>query len=139
MIPYAQVKCFDKRMLHCYRLAYRITQWLPGWYDGERTRCHEVARIVNILLLDKALGNTEVVDGKYGGIDHSWINLLPAEGLPPTSQRILDTYAVGQLPQVQLVDCFGRLGAAYEPGEMRTDIKTHFVHTCVLAWRKEQQ
>jgi hypothetical protein len=70
-----------------------IVQGMPnGWCDqhGDLLRCHEVARFVGVRL------GLAVCDGIYEiAMQHSWC-VLP-------SRHILDVYAVGRLPPVQLV------------------------------------
>jgi len=73
----------------------------------EPIRCHELARAVGRLL------RLEYEDGVYsllpeigGGIDHSWL-LVPRDtkGGIRVGCSILDVYAIGSLPQVQLLHC----------------------------------
>ena len=71
-----------------------------------------------------------VVDGKCGSIEHSWLvfcgdgaNDLLLAGV------ILDPYAPGRLPAVQLIDPI--VGTAYRPGDTRTDIKQSIVDSLV--------
>jgi hypothetical protein len=51
--------------------------------------------------------------------------------------RILDTYAVGQLPQVQLIDCAGVPPSAYKPEKGRDDLRMHFVKHYSDAWCRQ--
>jgi hypothetical protein len=99
-------------------------------------RCHEIARAVGQVL------KLPVQDGWYGAIEHSWL-WIPQEG--PSSygfeyDAILDVYAVGRLPMVQLVMsdrsaghyAAGGLGASlYREGPPRKDIRTE-VHSDIL-------
>jgi hypothetical protein len=79
-------------------------------------RCHEVARAVAQLIG----GELAVVDGQFAGAQHSWIAYREPES---KHTRILDVYAVGRLPQVQLVDPSWSRGLGYEPDHLpRTDI-----------------
>ncbi len=93
-------------------------------------RCHEVTHIVNGILgivdvmeygkhVDKMW---VVIDGKFGEVDHSWLVWRGDEKV-----IILDTYAVGSLPQVQLVDVQRLLPERYFAGPCRTDINMEFV------------
>lgn len=85
------------------------------------SRCHELAHAVA-----RALG-LQAQDGHYGMVEHSWVWLTPWDKpwrpgkYPP---NVLDVYAVGSLPQVQLVDMRGLLPhmQAYRPGLPRTDV-----------------
>lgn len=106
-------------------LAETVVEKLP---DEDGLRCHEVARVVYGVLVAKYPTETglELIDGRYRFVDHSWL-LVPGD----TRHRrfILDPYAVGRLPMVQLVDSICGLGAFYEPGADRIDIRTEWVQT----------
>lgn len=81
----------------------------PGFF-----RCHEIARAIHELFNHPGI----VTDGVYAGVEHSWIHLYPA-------MTILDVYAVGRAPMVQLVD-LGRptlQRSLFTPGEPRFDIR----------------
>ncbi len=70
---------------------------LPDSISSEPLRCHEVARIVGQLF------DLRVVDGNFGGVEHSWLLLRDTFVVGGTTYRtILDPYAVGRLPLVQL-------------------------------------
>jgi hypothetical protein len=93
------------------------------WPPGERHhwRCHEVTRAVAHLIG----GELAVVDGQFAGAQHSWIAYREPES---RAIRILDVYAVGRLPQVQLVDPSWSRGLGYSPGHLpRTDIDTDVI------------
>ena len=94
-------------------------------------RCHELARAVG-----KMLG-LEVVDGKYGAVDHSW--LVTRRGAEEVqTMTVLDVYAVGRLPQVQLLSIETLLPhGMYRPGPTRTDIDEVFVQEIVDFWTGE--
>jgi hypothetical protein len=47
-------------------------------------------------------------------VEHSWCEILPEKGIS-TRTRILDPYAVGRLPQVQLIDTFACLCHTHDP------------------------
>lgn len=126
-----------------FEAATRVVARMPDrQLDGEWVRCHEVARATCRLL-----GTGTVVDGVYGcAVEHSWISL---------DQALLDPYAVGRLPTVQLVNlahCFKHAllldvqdpdpsaestiqrlfprpvwGGLYQVGEPRTDIRDDIV------------
>lgn len=113
MKNYAEHEVFKSGELVYFLTAQELVRRIPDDFmaDGWELRCHEVARAVGLRL------GLKVIDGKSGGVDHSW--LLTA------SSNILDVYVVGRLPQVQLVDmaCTGpRHDLVYVPGEPRTDI-----------------
>lgn len=87
----------DFELLDAAQLIVRDIPDDPKW----NLRCHEVARVVGKLL------HLQVVDGKYGAIEHSWC-VTP-------DLHILDVYAVGRMPQVQLADPFV-IGELYKSG-----------------------
>lgn len=96
----------------------------PGLEHGDTfLRCHEVARTVHRLLGD--LGSFEVVDGHYGPYEHSWLASRPLK-------TILDVYAIGRQPIVQIVDPFLVSAIDYRPGPKRDDIREsvirHLIH-----------
>lgn len=95
---------FSLDELELLRQATEIVGLLP---DDDRLRCHEVARIVGQVL------RLEVLDGHYGIVDHSWC-MTP-------NRRIIDPYAVGRLPMVQLVDYV--IGATPYSVERKPQIK----------------
>lgn len=79
-------------------------------------RCHELTRVVAKIL------HLDFVDGVYGAVDHSWI-LIPDIRNGWISSVILDVYAVGRLPMVQLVDPrVPGLHNLYKMRDQRTDI-----------------
>lgn len=129
MRGYSESEVFSEHEVRAHDAARRL---VDGWPharlvhpDGceHWVRCHELARAARRALgaLLMPLAGVRVVDGKYGGVDHSWIEWHSSRGC----RRVLDVYAVGQLPQVQLVDA-GRLlashGAAYVAGADRQDV-----------------
>lgn len=96
MIGYSGTKVFDSEAM---KLLHRAESMVAAIPDEEGLRCHEVARAVG-----RSLG-LKVVDGKYGPVDHSWILIER----PMRRPFILDPYAVGRLPVVQLVDNYWNL------------------------------
>jgi hypothetical protein len=99
--------------------------------DWKPLRCHELARVVYEVLtgIEHAVPRALVegglamhlVDGHYGSSQHSWIGLVDG-----VERGILDCYAVGQLPPVQLVhDTMGlsRMYRADVCGALRSDIR----------------
>jgi len=84
-------------------------------------RCHELSRAVAHQLT--AIGTkAEVVDGSLWWADHSWI-LLPGQ----TDSALLDVYAPGRVPQVQLLHDHHVVTRGYERGPARTDVRTDVV------------
>ncbi len=90
--------------------AAAIVEALP---DIDGLRCHEVVRVVGAIL------SLEVQDGHYGHVEHSWLLVYQAGEVRP---YILDTYCVGRLPVVQLVDTHMSLPRLYLTCCPRTDI-----------------
>lgn len=77
-----------------------------GW-----VRCHELTRAVGMII------GLSWIDGRFGIVEHSWLEL--AGGL------VLDVYAVGSLPQVQICDVASatlRGAREYREGPARDDI-----------------
>jgi hypothetical protein len=93
---YSEVNIFEPAHVSAFKLATTLVGAIPEpGPDEEPWRCHEVARVVARVLA--GLGRFSVVDGWFGGCDHSW--LVSHDGLV-----ILDVYAVGGLPPVVLLD-----------------------------------
>lgn len=126
MRSYSETDVFTDYALEAFReasqLLARIADPAPGvpaW------RCHEVARAVRYVLHARPgkVKLLDVVDGKFSGADHSWLEI--ARGTTAGWPALLDVYAVGSLPMVQLLDTTPLLGgrkALYEQGEERDDI-----------------
>ena len=97
-------------------------------------RCHELTRAVKRFIRDGNVpyhpSDVTLFDGKYSIVDHSWLEILTKspEGYP--SLYILDVYAVGQLPQVQLLDLAFSLPhrASYRAQARRDDIDMDVVN-----------
>ena len=89
MIGYAATQHFTKEDVLAARLAHKLVEKMPE--DGRS--CHDVAAAVG-----KAIG-IEPTRGWYGDVEHSWIVL--------ESGHILDVYAPGRFPMVQLVHARG--------------------------------
>lgn len=109
-------------------------QWDTRSGKPPRVRCHELARAVGRVL------GLPVQDGNYTCVAHSWL-LVPDARRPRKSQLdpggtpgvigetprqaayfyswILDVYAVGRLPMVQLVDIVNLPGAYGPAREIR--------------------
>ena len=128
MKGHAERTMFSERELVLLREAQRIVEALPAKFD--KVRCHELARGVGQLL------GLKFVDGQMGIVQHTWLwtsdNSIEEsdawengpgwfhEGRP----NILDVYRPGIMPQVALIDTWGRLPywRTYEVGSRRTDI-----------------
>ena len=123
MITYAERACFREPNL---RLLARVEMYVGRVSNtwGNELRCHELARAVHLVV-----GGQEhkmlVVDGKCGPIEHSWLYI--------SDNVILDPYAPGRLPAVQLVDLV--VGTAYRPGAPRSDIRQAIIDRLVLEMR----
>lgn len=101
---------------------------------GRYVRCHEVARAVLRFIKPLARGfEPRVVDGKFDGVDHSWIAWRVPDGYAATT--ILDPYAVGSLPQVQIHKIMAGLRRSdYKPDHLeRSDIREDVVGELVAA------
>jgi hypothetical protein len=114
--------------------SYSERQVFPGWArrdlhiamgvvnaldDHERPdfiRCHELVRVVRPFLSER----WRTVDGRFGAADHSW---LQREGY------VLDVYAVGRVPMVQLVDDHFAVRLPWRPGLARQDIRDEVVRS----------
>lgn len=120
-----------------------------GLESGNELRCHELTRAVKRFLQHGDVPyhppNITLFDGKYSVVDHSWLELLLQKGDPGkagtddpgfagTSLYILDVYAVGQLPQVQLLDIAFSLPhrANYRAQARRDDIDMDVVNLVSL-------
>lgn len=83
--------------------------------QGRWVRCHEVVRAVASKLDPRWV----VVDGHYGSVEHSWLQIRNV---------ILDLYAVASLPQVQLVDAMAYCRRnQYHEGSPRKDIRRRVI------------
>lgn len=122
MITYAERVCFEASHR---QLLTRVEQYVSRVSDdwGNELRCHELARAIQIVTYGS--GHTlVVVDGKCGPIEHSWLMM--------DGGKILDPYAPGRLPSVQLVD---PIAGNYRPGEKRADIRHAIVDQLVIEMR----
>jgi hypothetical protein len=123
MITYAERVCFRASHLRLLsRVEACVSRVSPSW--GNELRCHELARAVHLAVTDHEHKIT-VIDGKCGPIEHTWLYL--GGGV------ILDPYAPGRLPAVQLVDLV--VGTAYRSGDPRSDIRYTIVNRLVLEMR----
>jgi hypothetical protein len=123
VITYAERVCFEPSHIKLLaRVEAYVARVSPSW--GNELRCHELARAVQLVVHDRE-HKLLVVDGKCGPIEHSW--LLVA------GRVILDPYAPGRLPAVQLVDLV--VGTAYRPGVPRSDIRQPVINQLVAEMR----
>lgn len=119
MITYAERACFMRTHLRLLALADAcVARLSDSW--GNELRCHELARAVERVAWKREY-RLEVVDGHCGPVEHSWLRLV--DGV------ILDVYAPGRLPTVQIVDPL--VGGAYRPGALRSDIRQQVVDRLV--------
>lgn len=143
MKNYAEAVVFTKKSLEAFREARMVVsriQSYNGRYYGstEWIRCHEVARIVAGAL--KSRHKLTVVDGKYGSPrrDHSW--LIYTESNHPIPELgfkcILDVYAMGRCPMVQIIDFGMGHDLFYEAGPIRRDIDLKFVRAEIARARQ---
>lgn len=130
---------FSREDLALRARAARIVRALPDQADPRSLRCHEVTRAVGSLL------GLEVQDGSYGCAEHSWLWIAKPIAHSRHNMgavRLLDCYAIGRLPQVQLVDCWYLLpeGRSYKWNEPeRTDIRHDVVRRLMRAGRRALQ
>lgn len=134
MKSYSEIEVFTPHELLILEETIRLVNSLPedpGW----NVRCHELARAVHqansMLRANRPVAT--VVDGRFGGVEHSWIQI--DRGM---KQIILDVYAVGSLPMVQLIDFNGSFGLTgtrrYIEGTPRTDIDDQKIQQLLLAF-----
>jgi hypothetical protein len=122
VITYAERACFREPHLRLFR---RIEAYIARVSDtwGNELRCHELVRAVHLVVYERE-HKLDVVDGHCGPIDHSWLRC--SDGV------ILDVYAPGRLPAVQLVD---PIVAIYRPGVRRRDVREDVVWKLVAEMR----
>lgn len=113
---------FDPQHIVTHDLAEMIIQFVPERDpQGRDVRCHEVVRFVRKWVTSD---HTRIVDGYYHEVDHSWLEVVD----PHTKRMaILDPYAVGRLPRVQLVTTVHNLHRAYREHRKRNDIRVDVV------------
>lgn len=103
MRSYSETCVFPAAVLRALEVAQGCAVAMPDPPAGAPPlRCHEVARAVaRRLRASGAFGpawTVEVVDGRFGRADHTWVELRG-----PGGEWVLDPYAVGRLPQVQVL------------------------------------
>lgn len=112
MKSYSEEEIFNEKAIKALKTAQGVVERLS---DG--LRCHEVARIVRAVL--RRDGHVAwIVDGHYGPVEHSWLLVSGRkEDDHDHAYVILDPYAVGRLPIVQLVSPSLGLHTLYRPLE----------------------
>lgn len=139
MKPYA-LSVFKSKEVALFKAVTWAVDSIPDNYrpHGELVRCHEMARAVHDWAERQPRGRfgTEplllgVVDGRYGvpgniWVEHSWLET-------GHGHNILDVYAVGKLPPVQLLDGTFKLPTqqCFQPGKLRGDIMEDVVEELI--------
>ena len=123
MITYAERSCFREPHLRLFR---RVEAYVASVSDnwGNELRCHELARAVHLVVYASE-HKLDVIDGHCGPVEHSWLRC--SDGV------IVDAYAPGRLPAVQLVDSI--VAAHYRPGVRRDDVREDVVRRIVAEMR----
>ena len=130
MRSYSETNVFMAEHLALFKSVQALVASFPDTDpEGRLLRCHEVARAVSIAF------DLTVIDGVYGCVEHSWC-MIPKPSSPKplpagewslgTHYRvIIDPYAVGRLPQAQMVSVGTTLphDRWYSERKPRTDIR----------------
>jgi hypothetical protein len=89
---------YEQKLLE--RATYLVGSIPDNFLPNDYLRCHELARAVGFFM------HLPHQDGAYGSVEHTWLWTRPLVRLEDGQQPpvILDVYAVGRLPMVQLVD-----------------------------------
>lgn len=138
---------FTPRHLALRDEAQRIVALLPDEpldLPREQLRsCHVVARVV------ARFTGLPVIDGAYGAMPHSWLGLEPAQPDEPYAEtvkrnvwKLLDVYAPGRIPMVQLVECSSVLlpeRSGYIPGPPLDEVSQREVEELVQIVRRRMQ
>jgi hypothetical protein len=137
MQGYSNKNIFTQYELEAHRTAVTLVERLP---EIEGLRCHELTRAVATILRTSPLCSLriDVVDGKFGLVDHSWIVFSHN----PYRYILLDVYAVGSVPVVQLHDMGSisiRDARTYTEGPTRDDIDSTMVTHVLDAWKPPQR
>lgn len=126
MIPYVFQELHSEHV-EVWKRACGLVEKIPD--EGfENVRCHELARAVFRVLCTGGTpawrGGQELMDGRVGAVEHSWIKLGGA---------ILDPYFPGVLPQCVLIDGWDLvpMTTLYKRGPDRTDIDEAMVERLV--------
>jgi hypothetical protein len=139
MNPYAMT-CFNRQEILIFKAVSWIVDAIPDDYrgHGELVRCHEMARAVHDWVNNQIPGrfgprplSLGVVDGHYGvpgsiWVEHSWVET-------GFGRNILDVYAVGKLPPVQLLDGMFKLPTQqiFQAKKLRGDIMEDVVEELI--------
>jgi hypothetical protein len=130
------IRQLPERVPLLYGAAHSVN---PGMGKPLPLRCHEVSRAVGEVL------GLQVQDGWHGRCDHSWLWMPNSKD---HRDAILDVYAVGRLPMVQLVSLDSATGhyaaghyaaggsaSLYRESRPRTDIDAQIVTRLVELFR----
>lgn len=121
MITYAERVCFQPSHVRTLsRAEAYVARLSDAW--GNELRCHELARAVHRMLGARTI---IVVDGHCGPVEHSWLRF--SDGV------ILDVYAPGRLPAIQIIDPI--VATTYRPGSARRDVRRAIVDQLVAEMR----
>jgi hypothetical protein len=121
---------FSPISLARYEMACKLVAAIPDGIEeleGFKIRCHELARVASLIL------EVPFVDGRYGAVEHSWLEWVDRS----KHRTILDVYAVGQEPMVQLIHSPIGLLNLWQAGEFRDDTDFNVVDTLVSIVRDE--
>jgi hypothetical protein len=123
LITYAERACFREPHL---RLLRRVEACVARVSDvwGNELRCHELARAVHLVVYEDE-HMLDVIDGHCGPVEHSWLRC--SDGV------IIDAYAPGRLPAVQIVDPI--VAAHYRQGKRRDDVREPIIRRLVSEMR----
>lgn len=89
---------------------------------GGEIRCHELARAFQSVWPEWHGRKLEVVDGKFGIVEHSWIDVWCVR-----RKLVLDLYSVGRLPMVQLIVNDFKFLLPFVAGAPRDDVRQDVV------------
>lgn len=124
MKGYTSNEAIPARAQAILKTVARAVELLP---ERPTLRCHELTRAVAVWL--HTLGeHTKAIDGHFQIVEHSWLYM-------PDYRCVLDVYAIGRLPLVQLVSAEVVLGVlinSYKGGAEREDIDKQMVARLVI-------
>lgn len=133
------ITTFKPEEVALFKAVSWVVDAIPDDYrpHGELVRCHELARAVHDWYSRRPHNGEErplilgVVDGQYGvpgsiWVEHSWIET-------GFGHNILDVYAVGKLPPVQLLDGMFKLPThqVFQAKKLRGDIMEDVVEELI--------
>jgi len=117
MISYSEREVFLPEYVSAWNFTHQAVSLLGDVGGGdEPVRCHELARAVWVLLENHGFSGWDVVDGRFGIVEHSWL-------IRPKRYVMLDPYSVGRLPMVQLLDVSPKFELPYQEGPERGDVR----------------